>query len=339
VIATGSSPQRPKELQALGQRLITSDEIFDWNDLPESVAVIGTGIIGLELGQALHRLGVRVALFGRTGGLAQLKDSAVLASAVKSLGAELDLRLNAEVTGLARDGDMVTLRSRTAGTGERVERYTFVLAATGRMPNVKQLGLEHSGLALDKDGIPLFDPRTAQCGDAAVFIAGDAGNYRPLLHEAADGGRIAGENAARYPDVRPGLRRVPLSIAFTDPQIAIVGQTAQDASAQRVVGEVSFENQGRSRVMLQNHGLLRVFAEIGSGRFIGAEMIGPRAEHLAHLLAWACQSGMTVSQMLEMPFYHPVIEEGLRSALRAAADKLMHGLPEIEHCTDCTPGM
>jgi dihydrolipoamide dehydrogenase len=85
--------------------------------------------------------------------------------------------------------------------------------------------------------------------------------------------------------------------------------------------------------------LLHVYAEIGSGRFIGAEMIGPRAEHLAHLLAWACQSGMTVAQMLDMPFYHPVIEEGVRTALRDARKKLLHGLPPIEHCTDCTPGV
>jgi dihydrolipoamide dehydrogenase len=85
---------------------------------------------------------------------------------------------------------------------------------------------------------------------------------------------------------------------------------------QVLVGAVSFVNQGRSRVMLQNKGLLRVYARRSDGRFLGAEMIGPRAEHLAHLLAWACQSQMTVAQMLDMPFYHPVIEEGLRTALR-----------------------
>lgn len=157
---------------------------------------------------------------------------------------------------------------------------------------------------------------------------------------AADQGRIAGDNAGRYPDVRPGLRRTPLSVAFTDPQIATVGQTFR--SLQKglfIVGEVGFDTQGRSRVMQQNHGLLRVYAEAGTGRFIGAEMFGPRAEHLAHLLAWACQSGLTVGQMLDMPFYHPVIEEGLRTALRDAQEKLLHGLPEIEHCTDCTPGV
>ena len=91
--------------------------------------------------------------------------------------------------------------------------------------------------------------------------------------------------------------------------------------------------------MLQNRGLLRVYAEYGSGLFLGAEMAGPRAEHLAHLLAWALQNRMTIEQMLQMPYYHPVIEEGLRTALRDVDEKLLHGLPEIEHCTDCTPGM
>ena len=134
-----------------------------------------------------------------------------------------------------------------------------------------------------------------------------------------------------------------MAIVFSDPQIATLGQsyrTLQSAHANRfAIGQVAFEDQGRSRVMLQNRGLLRVYAEFGSGRLLGAEMAGPRAEHLAHLLAWACQNRMSVQQMLEMPFYHPVVEEGLRTALRDADEKLRHGVPEIEHCADCTPGM
>jgi dihydrolipoamide dehydrogenase len=85
------------------------------------------------------------------------------------------------------------------------------------------------------------------------------------------------------------------------------------------VGEVAFENQGRSRVMLRNRGILRVYGDPQTGRFLGAEMVGPDAEHIGHLLAWALQSGMTVEGMLEMPFYHPVVEEGLRTALRDLA--------------------
>ena len=178
-----------------------------------------------------------------------------------------------------------------------------------------------------------------QCGNSAIFIAGDADNDRPLLHEAADEGRIAGDNAVRFPEVVAGLRRTRLMIAFTDPQIAVVGQTSSDLSPRQFeVGQVSFANQGRSRVMRQNRGLLKVYGERGTHRFLGAEMVGPRAEHIGHLLAWACQSGMTVGQMLDMPFYHPVVEEGLRTALRELKENLLKEEDAIEHCTDCTPG-
>jgi dihydrolipoamide dehydrogenase len=339
VIATGSRAQMPPELGALGGRAILSDDVFDWEDLPESVAVFGTGIIALELGQALHRLGVRVAIFGRSDRMAQLSDPAVTDVAARVLAAELDLRRRVELQEVRRDDNGVEVRSRSADGTERTEHFSCVLAATGRAPNVETLNLQHTGLVVDTRGLPLYDRHTMQCAGSGIFMAGDASGERLLLHEAADQGRIAGDNAGRYPDVRPGLRRTLLTVAFTDPQIATVGEAYRNLQPGRfAIGEVSFEDQGRSRVMLQNRGLLRVYGEYGSGRFIGAEMVGPRAEHLAHLLAWACQSRMTVEQMLQMPFYHPTIEEGVRTALRDLDEKLLHGLPEIEHCTDCTPG-
>ena len=340
VIATGSHAQVPTQLLGAGDRVVTNEEVFDWTDLPASVAVIGTGVIGLEIGQALHRLGVRVALFGRGSQLCGIGDPLVHAAFKAVIDAELDLRLETQVTGATREADGVTLAWTDARGAARTEQFSMVLAAAGRVPNLAQLGLANTGLALDARGIPIFDPLTMQCGTSTIFIAGDAASERPLLHEAADHGRIAGDNAGRYPDVQAGLRRAPLAIAFTDPQVAVVGGGSKSlAPATCASGEVSFENQGRSRVMLQNHGLLRVYGEHGSERFLGAELCGPSAEHLAHLMAWALQSKMTVSQMLEMPFYHPVIEEGLRTALRDLNEKLRHGTPEIEHCTDCTPGI
>ena len=343
VIATGSSPVVPDVLAEAGTRLVINDDVFEWHDLPASVAVVGSGIIGLELGQALHRLGVRVAVFARSERIAQLSDSAVLASAAKCFADELDMRMHTQVHQVTSDAGGLLVQSRDSEENEQTERFDFLLAAVGRAPNVKGLGLEHTGLALDKDGVPLYDRCTMQCGESAIFIAGDASDESPLLHEAADQGRIAGDNAGSFPQVHAGLRRAPIAVAFTDPQIATVGKSyrtlQQNHCGKFAVGEVSFENQGRSRVMLQNRGMLRVYAEYGSNLFLGAEMVGPRAEHLAHLLAWACQNRMTVPQMLNMPFYHPVIEEGLRTALRDVDEKLLHGLPEIEHATDCTPGM
>lgn len=339
VIATGSTPQVPLELRGLGARVITSDDIFERDDLPESVAVVGAGVIGLELGQALQRLGVRVALFGRSGRVAQLDDASVNQSAIDGIGADLDLRLNTSVVSARLVGEQVEFVSRDKDGNERTEHFQYVLAAAGRTPNVQNLGLENTGLQLNPQGIPLFDSLTMQCGNSAIFIAGDADNDRPLLHEAADEGRIAGDNAVRFPEVVAGLRRTRLMIAFTDPQIAVVGQTVSDLRPRQFeVGQVSFANQGRSRVMRQNRGLLKVYGERGTHRFLGAEMVGPRAEHIGHLLAWACQSGMTVGQMLDMPFYHPVVEEGLRTALRELKENLLKEEDAIEHCTDCTPG-
>lgn len=91
--------------------------------------------------------------------------------------------------------------------------------------------------------------------------------------------------------------------------------------------------------MLQNKGLLHIYAEYGTGLFLGAEMFGPRAEHIGQLLAWAHQMKMTVPCMIEMPFYHPVIEEGLRTALRDANEKLHMGRALAEGSMECGPGV
>ncbi|MEB0137271.1 dihydrolipoyl dehydrogenase [Actimicrobium sp. CCC2.4] len=340
VIATGSSPRRPAELLGLGDRLIDNEQLFDWTSLPASVAVLGAGVVGLELGQALHRLGVRVALFGRGEHIGPLSDPEVLGSALDCLGGELDMRLGNQRFDAQRDNDGVLVQSAGKDGVVRSEHFSLVLAAAGRAPNLADLQLDRSGLTLDAHGVPLFDRTTMQCGSSTIFIAGDVDAELPLLHEAVDQGRIAGSNAGAFPDVAAGLRRTPLGVVFCDPQIALVGQRYSDLVAQKyAVGSVAFADQGRSRVMRQNRGLLRLYAERGSGRLLGAEMVGPRAEHLSHLLAWACQSRMTVTQMLDMPFYHPVIEEGIRTALRRLQDQLDQDVADIEHCADCTPGM
>lgn len=322
VIATGSRPRLLPMFAGLGDRLVVNDDVFDWTTLPASVAVFGAGAIGLELGQALHRLGVRVRLFGAFGLVGPLTDPEVRADAARAVQAELPFDPDARVLGLRRDGDAVIVRW-LEGDTPREERFAYVLAATGRVPNVDDLGLERTTLELDRRGVPVYDPTTLRCGASAIFVAGDANADRAVLHEAADEGRIAGENAARFPDVRPVARRTPLAVVFSDPQLAVVGSSwAEVAGRDPVVGRVSFEDQGRSRVMGQNRGRLHLYADRSTGRLLGAELAGPRAEHLAHLLAWSHQAGLGVDQMLAMPFYHPVVEEGLRTALRDAQAQL-----------------
>ncbi len=335
VIATGSRPTRPESLTALGERLIVNDDVFDWQDLPQSVAVIGPGIIGLELGQALHRLGVRVAVLGRGGRVGPIGDPEILDYAIATFKQEFILEPDARIAEARGGGNQVVLHRIGEDGALQSESFEYVLAATGRTPNVQDIGLERTSLMLDAKGVPAYDPMTTQAASTReteekaggpLFVAGDAGDFIPLLHEAADEGRIAGSNAARFAHGKPvqaGLRRAPLGVVFTDPQIGIVGagyRSLQPGSF--ATGQVNFEHQGRARILLRNKGLLNVYADRATGRFLGAEMVAPGGEHLAHLLAWALQNRMTIGQMLEMPYYHPVLEEGLRTALHDVKAKL-----------------
>jgi dihydrolipoamide dehydrogenase len=116
---------------------------------------------------------------------------------------------------------------------------------------------------------------------------------------------------------------VPLRIVFTHPNVALVGKHHSQLDLDKVViGEASFADQGRARLALRAAGVLRVYAEKGSGTLLGAELCAPDGEHLAHLLALAIERRCTVKELLRMPFYHPSFEEGLRGALREIAKGL-----------------
>ncbi len=323
VVATGSRPFIPAQYEPLGDRAIVNDDVFEWHELPESVLVVGAGVIGLELGQALTRLGVRTRILQRSRHLGGLRDPAVLESAVQAFGSELDLCLEAAILDVRRVGNEAEVRYQVPGQAEVTERFEYVLLATGRVPNLEELGLENTHAEVDDRGRPALDPGTLQLLNTPIFLAGDVNGMRPLLHEAADDGRIAGANAAAFPHgVQAAQRRVALSIVFSDPQLAAVGLRFDELPGDAAIGEVDFSNQGRSRVILKNRGKMRVYAERGTGVFLGAEMAGPAMEHIGHLLAWAAQQRLTVQQMLDMPFYHPVVEEGLRTALQSLARTL-----------------
>lgn len=335
IIATGSRPRVPDAWLAFGDRILTTDTLFEQPTLGPRVAVIGMGVIGVEIAQALARLGIEVAAFTTGNTLAGLKDPA--------LNAELAAVLKEEM--LLHTGAPAELREVPGGievsSGPNRVVVDQVIAAMGRVPNIEHLGLETLGVPLDNRGMPAVNPQTQQIGDLPVFLAGDANAQVPLLHEAADEGHIAGINAmacaltpAAAPAAAPAAiptpptptrfqRRTPLAIVFCDPQVAMVGKRLADLdSAHTVTGTVSFENQGRARAAQRNRGALHVYADRATGRLQGAEMCAPEAEHLAHLLALAVQQKLTVHQLLGMPFYHPVLEEGLRTALRDAARQL-----------------
>jgi dihydrolipoamide dehydrogenase len=320
VIATGSSPVIPKVFHGL-RNIHTNETIFDLEEIPRSLAVIGAGPLGLELAQAFSRLGVRVAVFDEGDKISALRDEKVAQMLKDILCDELDLKLGTDIRSAANVGAGVELN----WEGDKPGRETFdcVLVAAGRPPNVKELGLAESGLKLDEHGVPEFDRQTMQCGNSAVFMAGDADADAPVLHEASAEGGIAGYNAASYPEVRKSKRMVPLAITFVEPSVATVGSSLSDGM---LIGEASYADQGRAKVDGQNEGIIRIYAE-RDGLLKGATFVAPQGEHLAHLVAWAIQTGHTATSLLEMPFYHPTVEEGLRTALREICKQVDKGIP------------
>jgi len=316
VIATGSTPIVPAAWHEFGDRILTTDTIFEQEDLPQNIAVIGMGVIGVELGQAMAHMGLTVTGVDQLENIAGLSDPKINHTAVEILSKEMDLWLG-HAAELSAVNDKIEVRS-----GGRAVVVDKVLASMGRRPNLQDLGLDTLGIELDERGMPQHDPSTMQIGDLPIFLAGDVINDRAVLHEASDEGRIAGRNASAG-TVTAYRRRVPLAITFSDPNIAVVGQRYSDLDPeQTAVGTVRLGPVGRALIMGRNRGILRVYARRSDKRIVGAEMACPGGEHLAQLLALAIQQQLDVLQLLRLPFYHPTLEDALQSALRDLRDNL-----------------
>ena len=327
VVATGSRPLVPGPWRAFGEQVLTTDDIFELEDLPASMAVIGLGTIGLELGQSLHRLGVDVTGFDQLETIAGTQDPEVSKCAIDLMNKEFPVHLG-RTAEIALEGDMLRVTA-----GDKSALVDRVLCSIGRVPNIENLGLENLGVALDARGVPKYDRSSMQVGDLPVYIAGDVNGERQILHEAGDEGKIAGYNAARD-EIASFRRKVPLFVNFCDPNICAVGARWNELDPETTaVGQINFAPVGRALIMGKNRGVLRVYADKKSGVILGSEMIGPKGENLAHLLCWCIEQGLTVGRLLRMPFYHPVIEEALQAALYDLYGKVEaknEGLTELE---------
>lgn len=324
IIASGTSSFIPSEWELYSNYILTSDNFFEQYNFENKMSIIGGGVIGLELGQALSRIGIEINLFHSQETIGKLTDPEVNDAAIKILQQEFPLYLN-QKTQLEKNNDVLLIKGKNYSIKSKQ-----ILAATGRKPNISSIDFKKLGIKTNEADMPLFDNTTMQVNDSTIFIAGDITKERQLLHEAADEGRIAGYNAVHDP-IQCFQRRIPLIIIFTEPNIAIIGKSfssLQDTAF--ITGKIHFSNQGRSRIMSKNEGILHIYVEQKTGKILGAEMIAPAGEHLAHLLAWAIQYNMTVFDVLKMPYYHPTIEEGMRTAMRDLATQIKSHQDVIE---------
>lgn len=322
VIATGARPVVPEDLaETCQERVVTHETVFDMETLPRSLAVIGAGPLGLELALAFVRLGVKTTVFDEGDAIGAVRDPVVAGAVADQMGRELVLELGVKVQAKRKaDGDIL-LHWTEAGGKARRGTFDYVLVATGRTPALDGLDLNLARLDCDEDGVPVFDPDTLRCGRSTIFIAGDANDDRPVLHEASLQGELAGRNAVHLPTLEKRAPMPQMAVVYSDPDIATVGPGWDEEMATGWIVGCS-DDVGRARVDGRPSGILRVYAGARDGVLLGGELFGPDVEHLAHLLAWTVQLKMTAKDVLALPFYHPTMEENFRTALRDLADQL-----------------
>ena len=311
VIAVGAHPEIPPSLEPVRSLTHTHETIFEIEELPATLAVIGAGPLGLELAQAFARLGVAVTMLDKSDKVGALADPQAEEEAREALQNDFALRLGVEV-----ESALVAGKARLSWTGadEGTVEVDMILAATGRRPDLASLDLAASGLPTNDKGIPEFDPATRRCGDTQVFIAGDVGGWHPVLHEAARGGTIAGSLAAGGEPLPP----VPaLSIAFTEPNLVEVGTKFGELPDGAIVGVAQATDNARSGIDAQDEGSVRLYTD-RAGKLLGGTIVLTGGEHLGQSLAFAIMSGLDAARFADQTWYHPCLEEMLQAAARDA---------------------
>ena len=316
ILATGSRPIIPDKYKEFGPHLITSDTLFEHKDLPPRIAVIGLDAIGLEMAQAFAKLGIDVTAITHHDEVGVVSDPKINATVRDALNEDMKIWLSTEPeVMLTQDGLVVQ-------GNEQETTVDAIFLGTGRKPNTETLGLEKLGINTNGSGVPPFNRYTMKVPGHPIFLAGDVTDQRAVLHEAVDDGRRAAYHAI-HGEKGYSPRYAQMQVVFTKPATAVVGDTEYAMRHDRVViGEADFSDLAGVALAETDGGKIRLYADSDGGYFRGAEIMAPAGEHLAHFLALSLTQRLTIEQILETPFYHPTLEEGLRHALEDANEKI-----------------
>lgn len=325
ILAVGSTPNYNQSWKnKLQHRLITSDDIFELPELPKSLAVIGSGVIALELAQAMTRLGVKTTIFARSRKVGSLTSPELQVTAQEVLSQELDIHFEVLPEQVSLENDKVHITYKENHQTQNCE-VDYLLSATGRSSLLSSLALDHIDQSFqDLKNLPINE-KTKQLADYPIFVIGDAHTAKPIQHEAATDGRNVVKNCLRFPNIEEINSICPLAIVFSSPEMATAGLSHKQLLQNHILfatGKVSYERQGRALVLGKNKGAVEVYVDVQSRKLLGAELFVESAEHMAHLLSWLIAEGLTIDEILAKPFYHPTLEEGLRTALVNALKQL-----------------
>lgn len=325
IIAVGSTPTYDQAWKdELGDRLITSDQIFELETLPASIGVVGSGVIAIELAQAMHRLGVKTTVFARSRKVGALSSPSLQELAQNILSKELTIKFEVLPEQVRKTEDGLTIQYIENQQKCSIE-VEYLLVATGRRSHLDTLNLSNISESFTDLKNLNVDTHTKQLADLPIFIIGDAFTSTPLQHEASHEGRGAVHNCLNYPQLRNLKTLTPIGIVFSSPEMASVGQNHKQLKQNNidfVTGFVSYEKQGRALVLAKNKGAVEVYIDRKTRQILGAEFFVASAEHMAHLLALAISRECNLDDLLDQPYYHPTLEEGLRTALKHARRQL-----------------
>ncbi len=324
LVATGSVvnwPPAPGLAEAKG--VWTSDDVLDLDFLPESVIVLGGGVIACELAQFLHRMGSKVTMIQRskqvlTGTPAPMVE--VIEKAFRDEGIELITGTDLTRVENTEDGFRVVYH---CDDGECVAEARYLFNALGRRPNSAGLGLETAGVKLGPKG-HILKNEACQTDNPRIHAAGDVTGPEEIVHLAGMQGTISAQHAfgkAYQPINYDHVTRV----VFTDPQLAKVGLTdaqIEERGIDYLTASYPFNDHGKSLLMEAHYGFVKVSARKDTGQILGAECVGKDASELIHCLAPGVACELTVMDLLKVHWYHPTLAEIWEYPLEEIAEQV-----------------
>jgi NAD(P) transhydrogenase len=319
VLATGSRPRRPADVPFDKQRVLDSTSILNLRRLPDSLLVVGGGVIACEFATIFAPFGVRVTLVDSHAQLLAYLDADIAAALVNQmLDMGIELHLNTRVERIVREENHVSVHT---DAGEPLAA-SAMLYALGRQPNYDHLNLDAAGLEADDNGWVRVDEQQ-RTPVPHIYIIGDLAGWPSLASTAMDQGRRVALHAfGRAPT--PPAAPLPMAI-YTIPELSYVGETErqlQDRGADYAVGRASYRETARGRIIGDDYGMLKLLVSRGDRRLLGVHIIGESASELIHVGQALMGCGGSVDRLAENVFNYPTLAECYRTAALDCLDRL-----------------
>lgn len=319
IVATGAAGFVPGVAGLKETGFLTSDDILKLERPPESLIVLGGGAIGCEVASFLADFGTKLTMVEYSDHVLPREDADIAAAVTEEFGRRgIQIRTRMKAESVRRDGQEVVLGATGADGLKEEFRATAVLVAVGKRPALEGLDLAAAGVTLNERGLPTLDG-FLRSSNEAIYFAGDAAGQMMLTNVAHEMGTIAAENAVSGVGRVWDAGRVIPRGTFCRPEVGSVGLTekeARDKGYEVAVGMTPYGFCGKTLVMGDEGGVIKLVADRKTGLLLGAHLTGPAAAELVHMTALAMHAKVPVKEMGEMLYAYPTYAECLRVAAR-----------------------